>query len=174
MPTLTIHIPVEGEITSLFDPKVIGMANMKLPLTLNGLTHKEMSTTIYISDPTVQDKGLKNERATKILEYLMNPCIIYTDMPVFGGVVLRVASNDMMTVTELMSLIDTIFSQKDSKQMPSDLKEYMQKRISYLDSAIAKNESSLKDSSTTKKMKQHVEFSLSNYGNAMKYEEGRK
>lgn len=131
--------------------KVFDIRDYKMTesITLTGLIHRGIDITLV---KTSNSTDVKNKEATKILSYLMNPCVIY-DTEVHGDCVLRIdisensplkpslPTNRGDLIKKIASLMEDVYREKDSKKMPDDLSEWCKNR----DLAIRNNITRMKN-----------------------------
>lgn len=113
---------------------------------LTGLLHKNVRMKLA---RTSMNPEVENKLASEILQYMVNPCIVYDNLTVKGDAILIVESDISFTDANLMNLINSHINFKKNKQMPLDLQMY-------LDDLISKKKDPL--------IKQHIKESKDSYG----------
>lgn len=120
MHVLTVLIPTNGSYKSFFDPRD-HQWNTPAKHELTALCHKGM--TLFLFD-TKKPSDEPNPIATKMVQYLTNPCAIYTDIEFKGDALLQVVSSKQEALNNVIALIDEVYNQKDSGTIPEELKKW--------------------------------------------------
>lgn len=129
------------------NPKLI-LKNHKVleKCQLTGLLHKNIKMELA---RTPMNPDVKNIMATEIIQYMLNPCVIYNNLEVYGDAILIVHSDTKMDDNTIMKLINIYIDFKKNGNMPIDLK-------SYLDHLLSMDIDELR--------KRHIKESMEQYG----------
>ena len=166
---ITILIPAisqDNQIFNLKDYKVVEA------VTLTGLIHRGINLTLFKTHNNVKEK---NEEATKILSYLINPCLIY-DTDVFGDCILRIEISNKHTlkstlpprrqeqINTVLCMMKESYEEKDSKKMPDDLLKWCNNRENILMDKINIMKQEKKSVKGMEKAIVHLRESMEHYG----------
>lgn len=156
------------------DVKIFNIKDYKIQETveLTGLRHKGINLRLTKTLNSIKDK---NESASKIISYLMNPCIIY-NTDVYGDCILRIEvaadsplklllpSNRQGQLDTILAAIENTYKEKDSKKIPNDLYDWCKKRESAIYGSINKMKEEKRSTKATEKALEHLKDSVNNYG----------
>ena len=128
--------PCTGSGTTPLDPNKVRMSD---PLILSGLIYKNISLQMKRVDNNVKHL---NNNASRIAQYLTNPYAIYSNVDIYGDVIV-VASGDILPdmntkdrIIMLTSMFDFIYKNKLSKTIPDDLLSWSENRVDLLNKSI--------------------------------------
>jgi len=139
---ITVLIPCAPEKNQIFNLKDYKIGES---ITLSGLVHRNIGLTLFKTHSNLNEKNIE---ATKILSYLINPCIIY-DVDVFGDCILRIETPSTTMsrreqIDSVLQMIKQSYDEKDSKIVPDDLLQWCKKREKNLsEKALARLRESL-------------------------------
>lgn len=158
MASYHVLIPVMHPIRTLFHMKDYQVQDQ---IPLSGLVYKGISMTMI---RTSSNADLPNEKASKIVAYHMNPCLIY-DTSITSDTILNIRidtnapimkdlpKDRSQQVEYLLSLLESIATIKDTKVIPPELNEWCTERLQFLSTKVG-----------TEKAKEHLVLSMNSYG----------
>lgn len=169
MTTITTLIPAVGDSKKVF--KLSDYTTVE-SISLTGLIHRGIDITIYRT--STNDK-VKNQEASRIASYLMNPCTIY-DINILGDCILRIELlktspliNQLPVlrsdqITKIFTWINQVYDEKDKGVVPSDYLEWYKKREEILSSKLKEMKDAGKDTKVVEMSLQRLRESPSTYG----------
>lgn len=169
MLSMNVLIPTTPRKTLIFNIKDYKIGET---VELTGLRHKGINLLLT---KTLNSLKEKNDSASKMISYLMNPCIIY-DTEVYGDCILRIEIPDNSPAKQLlpsgrreqlnkvMDIIENVYKEKDNGIIPSDLYEWCKKREIGIIESIGKMKQEGKSTTSIEKALDHLRESMNSYG----------
>lgn len=117
-------------------------------------------------------RNQSNPVATKMFSYLLNPCIIYDDRPIVGDVILRITTAEKMQLKDVMEKIESVYAQKDTGEIPADIKAWCKSRSRMISEKIAAAKENSREHKLLTSIKTHVKKSAKSYGKHVPYTPG--